>query len=58
MAAYQNPKPLFKRLIKAAQRTAEHPHRSENNYFQLLLRTMAAAGRRPAGANRRRAGNR
>jgi hypothetical protein len=43
MAAYQDPKPLFKRLIKAAHRTAEHPRRSENNYFQLLLRTMAVS---------------
>ena len=43
MAAYQDPKPLFKRLIKDAQRTAEHPRRSENNYFQLLLRTKAVS---------------
>jgi hypothetical protein len=40
MAGYQHPRPLLKRLIKVARQTAEHPRRSENNYFHLLLRTM------------------
>jgi uncharacterized Zn finger protein len=40
MAGHKNAKQLFKRLIKAAQRTAEQSNRSENHYFRLLLRTM------------------
>ena len=40
MATHKDRKPLFKRLIKAAQRTAEQPRRSENHYFRLFLRTM------------------
>jgi hypothetical protein len=40
MATREDPKPLLTRLIKVAQRTAEHPRYSENNYFRLLLRTM------------------
>jgi hypothetical protein len=40
MAAHEDPKPLLKRLIKVAQRTAGHPRRSENHYFRLLLRTI------------------
>ena len=40
MAAHQHHKPVFKRLIQSAQQSAEYPRGSEDDYFQLLLRTI------------------
>jgi hypothetical protein len=39
--AARKEKPIFKRLI--AQQTTEHPRGSEDDYFDLLQRTMAVS---------------